>query len=87
MSEQHNDTETKRWLDYPANVQKIVWAVVVVCAGLFLADALYHKHPHFEAEGWFGFYAIYGFISFFGIVILGKYLRKLIMRDEDYYDR
>ncbi|MCG8556712.1 MAG: hypothetical protein MJD61_15705 [Proteobacteria bacterium] len=83
----HLEHEPKRWLDHPANVRKVVWAIVAVCAGLFLADALYHKHPHFEAEEVFGFYALYGFVSFFGIVMAGKYLRKLIKRDEDYYDR
>jgi hypothetical protein len=39
--------ERKYWLDSPANVDKIYWAVVVVCGALFLADALYHKHPEF----------------------------------------
>lgn len=76
----------KYWLDDPANVKKVVWAVFAVSALLFVLDGFYHKHPHFAVEEFFGFYAIFGFAAFFGIVIAGKYLRKLIMRREDYYD-
>jgi hypothetical protein len=78
--------EKKRWLDHPGNVQKLLWALYAVCAFLFLFDALYEKHPHFAAEEWFGFYAIFGFLVFVFIVLAGKMLRKVLMRREDYYD-
>ena len=51
--------EKKRWLDHPHNVEKIYWAVVVACAGLFLADAFYRKHPTFEMESVFSFYGFF----------------------------
>ena len=37
-------------------------------------------------EGWPGFYAIFGFVAFAGIVLLGKQLRRVIRRDDDYYN-
>lgn len=77
----------KYWLDNPGNVRKIIIALFVVCAGLFLADAFYHKHPHFEAEEWFGFYAIYGFVMCVGLVLAAKLMRVFLMRDEEYYDK
>ena len=46
--------EKPRWLDDQRNVNKIIVAIVGVCALLFAADGFYHKHPHFEAESWFG---------------------------------
>ena len=49
--------------------------------GLFI-----DMHPHFRWEGWFGFYAWYGFGSFFALVLIAKSLRRILMRDEDYYD-
>ena len=61
--------------------------LVTFCAALLLADLFYDKHPHFGFDGWFGFYAFFGFVAFFVIVMTGKPLRKLLMRDEDYYDR
>ena len=67
--------------------RRLFWVVVVICAGLGLADLLYHKHTHFDWEGWVGFYGIFGFLSFVFLVLTAKGLRKLIKRDEDYYDR
>jgi len=79
--------EKPRWLDDKRNVRKIIWALVIVCAGLFAADGFYHKHPHFAAESFFGFYAIYGFVMCVGLVVAAKMMRKVLMRSEDYYDK
>ena len=78
--------EKKYWLDDPANVTKLVWLLGIVCVALFLADFFYHKHSHFRFENWIGFYAWYGFLAYCFIVLSAKGLRKLIKRDEDYYD-
>ena len=79
--------ESPRWLDDKRNVRKIVWALVIICAGLFAADSFYEKHPYFAAEYVFGFYAIYGFVMCVGLVLSAKWLRTIIMRDEDFYDK
>ena len=86
MSEIKPDEKTY-WLDNPKNVTKVFWGVVTVCALLFAADAFYHKHVELEAESVFGFYGIYGFVGSVGLVLVAKQLRKILMRDEDYYDR
>jgi len=83
----NNRDEKAYWLDDSRNVRKIVWALVIVCAGLFIADGFYYKHPYFAAEEVFGFYAIYGFVMCVGLVLAARLLRKILMRDEDYYDR
>tara|TARA_B100000405_G_scaffold295923_1_gene250365 strand:+ start:919 stop:1194 length:276 start_codon:yes stop_codon:yes gene_type:complete len=86
MTKPPNDGEGY-WLDDIRNVRKIVWALVFVCAGLFVADAFYHKHTFFRAEGWFGFYALYGFFMCVGLVLAAKVIRVFLMRDEDFYDK
>ena len=86
MSEPSPDEKTY-WLDSPKNVAKVFWAVVVVCAILFVADAFYHKHTELEAESYFGFYGIYGFVACVALVLAAKGLRRILMRGEDYYDR
>lgn len=87
--------EPKRWLDYPANVRKLVRGYLILC-GFVLALGLVflfsHQHLSFhdgrmKIEGWFGFYAIYGFGAYTALVLISKVLRKVLMRDEDYYDR
>jgi hypothetical protein len=75
----------KYWLDNRRNVDKIYWSIVVICAALFIGDALYHKHPHFSVEKTFGFYGIFGFCAFVFIVVVAKQLRKVLMRGEDFY--
>jgi hypothetical protein len=79
--------EKKYWLDDPRNVSKLYYALIAVCALLVIAELFFHKHGHFHWENWFGFFAWYGFGVFCFIVLAGKHLRKLLMRDEDYYDR
>ena len=78
--------DRKYWLDEPGNVKKIIWALFAVCAALFLADAFYHKHSYFEAENFFGFYAIFGFVVCVALVLAAKGMRLFLMRSEDYYD-
>ena len=81
-----NKGDRKYWLDRPGSVDKVYWALCALCAVLFLADAVYTKHPVSDVESWFGFYGIVGFVAFFGLVLLGGQLRKILMRKEDYYD-
>jgi hypothetical protein len=49
-------------------------------------ELVVHRHSTFPWEGWLGFYAVWGFVSLFGVVIIGKQLRRFIKRREDYYD-
>ena len=64
----------------------VVYTLYALCAALLLFDVFYHKHGHFKFEEWFGFYAFYGFIACIAIVLSAIQLRKILMRDEDYYD-
>lgn len=79
-------TEKTYWLDQPRNVDRLVYGLVVICMLLTLADFFYHKHTHFAFEGWFGFFAWFGFIGCVALVVLAKEMRRIVMRDEDYYD-
>ena len=79
-------TEKVYWFDQPRNVNLIIWTLVAICVFLFFADALYHKHSHFEIENLFGFYGVYGFFVCVALVLVAKSLRSILMRTEDYYD-
>ena len=83
----HERNERKYWLDDPRNVDKIVYGLYAICALVGLLDLFPYKHHlHFDFEYWPGFYSIYGFVACFGLVLAAKQLRKIVMRDEDYYD-
>ena len=82
-----NELEKNYWLDNPTNIRLILLALAIICTLLFLADFFYHKHGHFAFEHWPGFYAWYGFLSYCTIVLTAKQIRKLIGRDESFYEK
>ncbi len=73
-------------------VRRLVLGFVACCVSLLLLDLIVHRHLSFAegllpVEGWFGFYAVYGFVSPYALIVIGSIpLRKLIMRSEEYYD-
>ncbi|MGY9006609.1 MAG: hypothetical protein ACKVJQ_11085 [Alphaproteobacteria bacterium] len=79
--------EEPSWYERKENVTRIYQGVWVICGLLALADFFYHKHIIFKVEGFPAFYGLYGFIGCVGLVLGAKQLRKILKRDEDYYDR
>lgn len=79
-------SDDRRRLDEPRNVRRVVLAVYLVCGLLLLADLFHTKTPHFSFEGWFGFYPVFGFVVSFTLVLTAKEMRKVVRRDEDYYE-
>ena len=74
------------WLDQTSNIDKLLYVFYMVCFILLIADFFYHKHTYFSFENWFGFFAWFGFLAYTGIIISAKLLRKILKRDEHYYD-
>ena len=85
MTDGKDDGKTY-WLDKDGSVDKIWYALLILCFVLTSADLFYEKHPHFEIEKWFGFYSGFGFVFSGGLVLGAKELRRILMRKEDYYD-
>ena len=79
--------DKKYWIDSKSNVDKLVYAICIICVSLFLIDFFYEKHPQVYVEQLFGFYCLYGFIICCGIVFGGIALRKLVARQEKFYDK
>jgi hypothetical protein len=86
-SENGPGQEKRYWLDDIRNVHKIFWALVIVCALLFVSDAFVVRKSKFFFEEWFGFFGLFGFGLSFLLVLTSKELRKILKRGEDYYDR
>lgn len=60
--------------------------LLVIALILLVLEFIVHRHGETHLEESFMFPAIYGFIAFVFIVEIGKILRRLIMRDESYYE-
>jgi hypothetical protein len=81
-----NQPKQKHLFDNPGNVSLLIRSLYIVCILLFLLDFILHRHATNEWDGLNGFYVMYGFIAYTTIV-LGAFLwRKLVKRNEDYYD-
>lgn len=73
------------WVDRPGSATTVFRALAALCVVMFLADFTYEKHGHFEIENLPGFFGIYGFVMFTGLIIAAKTLRIFIKRPEDFY--
>ncbi len=78
--------DEKHVFDKPRNIRRLLWVLYAICAGLFLIDALFHRHVIHAWESYFGFYAVFGFVACVVLVLAAKEMRKVLMRKEDYYD-
>ena len=81
-----HQSDGKHLFDNPRNVRRVVHGLVIACIVLVGLDLFLHRHVDHPWEALFGFYAIYGFVACVLLVLLAKEMRKLLMRDEDYYE-
>lgn len=77
--------QEKHWLLRKDNIRKLWWAFGIVLALTVVAQLLVHVHDYFGVDGWFGFSAIYGFITCVLMVVFAKLLGLWLKRPENYY--
>ena len=88
MSQDYHGHEIKEpigWLDKPKAVKRFFLAIYLICGVLLVAELLLfsteNAHPHpLEESMRFLVYPIYGFISFWFLVLVAKPMRKLLLR-------
>ena len=76
--------ENPKFVKKMKNVGK---AALVLVVFLDLFSPRHPDHIHAETDKWFGFYAFYGFIACYLILVVSKFLGKVfLLKSEDYYD-
>ena len=85
----NGERDNPGWAESPLFVR--VFLLLLLIAAVLAAIAGFipefqKKHPHFAAEKIPVFFAVWGFGSFMFIVLVGQHLRKLVGREEGYYD-
>jgi hypothetical protein len=78
-------------MDKPEKIRTFFVVFYVICGALFAAEFLLlgaeNAHPHpLEERMRFLVYPVYGFLSFWFLVLLARPMRKLLIRSEDYYE-
>ncbi len=80
-----NDHKT-HWLDQPENIRLVKRIGYLLLAFSVIAQVVVHMHSHFMIDSWFGFYAVYGFLTCVAMVLFAKLLGVWLKRPDDYYD-
>lgn len=74
------------WLVRPSTIRRLWWIFGVVLALTVLAQLVIDIHAYFAVDGWFGFYALFGFLSCVAMVLFAKVLGYVLKRPDTYYD-
>ncbi len=83
-----NDDEMKHKVEIMALERygrAFTFVLVLAILALLVIEIFSHRHGELEIEDMFFFPAVFGFCAFIFIVMMGKLLRQVIMRPEDYY--
>lgn len=80
-------SKSQDFFDRPETLRGILYSLYAICGLLFGLDFMIHRHTEHPWEGLYGFYPIYGFIGCVILVLVAKWMRKILMRGEDYYQQ
>ena len=72
--------------DTARNGKKIYWAVFAICAALLVVDLVYHKKAEIGVDGYFGFYAAFGFFGCVAAILVARVFGGIVRRGEDFYE-
>jgi anaerobic C4-dicarboxylate transporter len=81
------ETEKSYFFDKPDNVKRLLRGFYVSCVVLLLLDLVIHRHVMHSWENLLGFYPLYGFVGCVILVLIARWMRTFLMRDEDYYEK
>ena len=81
-----NTDNDNHWLTRPKTI-RLLWGVFIAILVLtVLAQVPVNVKSYFGVDDWFGFAAVFGFISCVAMVLVAKGLGLFLKRDEHYYD-
>lgn len=78
--------EKPYFFDRPENVTLVLRLFYAACIILALLDFVIHRHVYHSLENIWLFYPIYGFVGCVLLVLVAKWMRTFLMRDESYYE-
>jgi len=75
------------YFDRPETIKKLWILLYVVCVLTTVPDFFTERHAYFGIDGYFGFFALLGFISCAVLILFSKLIALVLKTKEDYYDR
>ena len=80
-----NDPDSGHFLTRPRTIRGLWWLFSALLALTVLAQLVFYVKGYFTVDGWFGFGAVFGFLSCLLMVLFAKALGVLLKRPNDYY--
>ncbi|MGB3121311.1 MAG: hypothetical protein WBE58_20985 [Verrucomicrobiales bacterium] len=78
-------TPSPGWFDRPGT-HKTLWRLLYLACGISVVSECYvHREHHFSIDGFFGFYAVLGFIACAVSILVAKVLGYILKKPENYY--
>lgn len=74
------------FFDRPQVIKWMLRIFYSICIALVVVDFIIHRHISTDVERIPAFYAIYGFAVCAILVLTARQLRKLLIREEHFYD-
>jgi len=74
------------FFDRPKVIRGLWIALFATCGLTVAAELVIQRHPHFGFDGFFGFYALLGFVSCAVLILFSKLVALFLKTREDYYD-
>lgn len=81
-----DEEQDLHWLVRPSTIRKLWLGFYVVLALTLLAQVFIYVKGYFGVDAWFGFGAVYGFVSCLAMVVIAKLLGFVLKRPLAYYD-
>jgi hypothetical protein len=79
-------TDKSHVFDNPKNIKKVLYGLYICCALLVILDFVIKRKVYHSWENLWAFYPIYGFVGCVVLVVVAKWMRLWLTRDEGYYD-
>ncbi len=80
-----SDPEQGHWLTRPSSIRRLWWVFSAILALTVLLQSVIYVKGYFTVDGWFGFGAVYGFLSCLAMVLVAKALGAVLKRPRGYY--
>ena len=74
------------WLVRPTTIRLGAIIGIIILALTVVAEVFIDIKGRFEADNWFAFGAVFGFLSCVAMVVVAKLLGIFLKRKEDYYN-
>jgi membrane protease YdiL (CAAX protease family) len=81
-----NNNESPDFFEKPGTI-KLLWVLLyAVCIFTLVPEFFIHRHPHFAYDGYFGFFALLGFVACALLIIIAKGIGLFLKKNVNYYD-